>query len=185
MGRLFVRSLPRGAALSAPVFLTTGEKQLLQVEVRGGRVTFERAGLRYDIGDVPEVAARAGDRAYVGGLPGGWDAGAWGGRYKGCLQDLRLDSLRLDPGARNRSDQQGAPYAQSVEEGCVSDDACKVEPCLNGGRCTVTFNDFSCSCPAQFTGKTCGTRVWCVGRPCEPGGHCLDLPDGYECKRLH
>lgn len=46
----------------------------------------------------------------------------------------------------------------------------------------MTFNDFSCSCPPDFRGKSCETRVWCVSDPCVGGGLCVDLPDGYECK---
>lgn len=58
----------------------------------------------------------------------------------------------------------------------------QTQPCLSGGECSVTFNDFTCSCPEEFTGKTCETRVWCVSDPCVNGGRCVDLPDGYECK---
>ena len=58
----------------------------------------------------------------------------------------------------------------------------QMKPCQNGGECTITFNDFTCSCPEEYTGKTCETRVWCVSGPCVNGGHCVDLPDGYECK---
>uniref|UniRef100_A0A5F9CS62 EGF-like domain-containing protein n=1 Tax=Oryctolagus cuniculus TaxID=9986 RepID=A0A5F9CS62_RABIT len=30
-------------------------------------------------------------------------------------------------------------------------------PCFNGGTCLVTWNDFQCTCPDNFTGPTCGT----------------------------
>lgn len=39
-----------------------------------------------------------------------------------------------------------------------------------------------CSCPMNYSGKTCDTRVWCVSDPCVMGSQCVDLPDGYECK---
>ena len=57
-----------------------------------------------------------------------------------------------------------------------------MEPCHNGGECTITWNDFACSCPESFTGQTCETRVWCVSDPCIMGSQCVDLTDGYECK---
>lgn len=60
----------------------------------------------------------------------------------------------------------------------------QMKPCQNGGECTITFNDFTCSCLEEYTGKTCETRVWCVSDPCVNGGHCVDLPDGYECKNI-
>lgn len=129
MGRVFVSSLPNSAPLTAPVFVTTGEKQLLQVEVRHRQVIFEHAGLRYGIGEIPEVNVNSGDQAYVGGLPGDLEADVWGGHYKGCLQDLRLDSVHLDVDAWNVSDDEGVYLpsdAENVQKGCASDDTCKV-----------------------------------------------------------
>uniref|UniRef100_A0A3Q3T0A3 Crumbs cell polarity complex component 2 n=1 Tax=Mastacembelus armatus TaxID=205130 RepID=A0A3Q3T0A3_9TELE len=184
MGRVLVNSLPNSAPLIAPIFLTTGEKQLVQVEVQHRQVIFEHAGLRYTIGDIPEVNINSGDQAYVGGLPGHWDSDVWGGHYKGCLQDFRLDSVHLDVDAWNSSDEEEVYLpsdAENVKKGCISDDMCKMKPCQNRGECIITFNDFKCSCSVDYTGKTCETRVWCISDPCVKGGYCVDLPDGYEC----
>ncbi|XP_041667539.1 protein crumbs homolog 2a [Cheilinus undulatus] len=184
MGRVLVSSLPNSSPLTAPVFVSSGEKMLLQVEVRHGEVIFEHAGLRYGVGEIPEVEVNEGDQVYVGGLPADLDSGTWGGYYKGCLQDLRLDSVHLDVDAWNSSEDEEVYLpgdAESVEAGCVSDDTCKAEPCLHGGECIITFNDFKCSCLEEYRGKICETRVWCVSDPCVNGGVCVDLPDGYEC----
>lgn len=56
------------------------------------------------------------------------------------------------------------------------------EPCLNNGSCQITWNDFNCFCPIDFTGRMCETRIWCVNEPCFDGARCVDLPDGFECK---
>ena len=40
----------------------------------------------------------------------------------------------------------GKVQLMSVEQGVVSDDACAVNPCENGGTCHVTWNDFHCQC---------------------------------------
>ncbi|KAG7498180.1 crumbs-like 2-like [Solea senegalensis] len=184
MGRILVSSLPNSAPLTVPKFVTTGEQQLIQVEVQHRQVTFEQAELRYIIGEIPEVNIQSGDQVYVGGLPGHWDTGVWGGYYKGCLQDLRLNSVHLDVDVWSSAEEEKVflpSDAENVKKGCVSDNACKVKPCLNGGECVVTFNDFTCSCAEEYTGKTCQTRVWCISDPCVNGGHCVDLPDGYEC----
>lgn len=188
MGRVIVRSLPAAAPLTAPSFVTTGEKQLLELEVRHGHVYFSHAGLHYGIGQMPEVEVQAGDLAYVGGLPAGEGGSeAWGGFFKGCLQDLRLDRVHLDVDAWNSSlngserDVYLPSEADNVEPGCISDDTCQPLPCHNGGQCTITWNDFACLCPEGYTGKTCETRVWCVSNPCVMGGQCMDLSDGYEC----
>lgn len=129
MGRVFVSSLPNSASLTAPIFVTTGEKQLLQVEVQHRQVIFEHAGLRYGIGEMPEVNVNSGDQVYVGGLPGDLNTDVWGGHYKGCLQDLRLDSVHLDVDAWNSSGEEEVYLpsdAENVKTGCISDDTCKV-----------------------------------------------------------
>lgn len=142
MGRLFISSLPHSSSLSAPVFVTGGEKKLLRIEVQQSQVVFEHAGLRYRVGQIPEVSAGAGDQAFVGGLPADLDSGPWGGHYKGCLQDFRFNSVRLEPEARGPSEQEVdasdqevdasdqeanvAQEADSIRPGCISDDTCKV-----------------------------------------------------------
>ncbi|XP_020782374.1 protein crumbs homolog 2a [Boleophthalmus pectinirostris] len=184
MGRVFVSSLSSSIPLTAPIFVTTGEKQFLHVVVQQNKVIFEHAGLRYSIGKIPEVNISEGDWVYVGGLPELWSSDKWGGHYKGCLQDLRLGSVHLEMGQWKYSNQEDVYISNSnenIKEGCISDDTCKTKPCHNGGKCTISFNDFTCSCPEEYKGKTCETRVWCVSGPCVNGGHCVDLPDGYEC----
>uniref|UniRef100_A0A3B4Z3H2 Protein crumbs homolog 2-like n=1 Tax=Stegastes partitus TaxID=144197 RepID=A0A3B4Z3H2_9TELE len=129
MGRVFVSSLPNNAPLTAPVFVTTGEKQLLQIEVQQNQVIFEHAGLRYGIGEIHEVNIDSGDQAYIGGLPGDWDSAVWGGHFKGCLQDLRLDSVHLDVDDWNSSTEEEVYLpsdTENVKDGCISDDTCKV-----------------------------------------------------------
>jgi len=34
-------------------------------------------------------------------------------------------------------------------------DTCLSSPCLNGGNCSMLFNNFTCECPAGFSGATC------------------------------
>ncbi|KAM9734946.1 protein crumbs homolog 2-like [Menidia menidia] len=182
MGRVFVSSMANSTPLTAPVFVSSGEKQFLIVEVRRSQVFFYHADLPYRIGDIPEMTISSGDLFYVGGLPRDLDSDRWGGHFKGCLQDLRLDSVHLDLDGWKTSDEVYPPTdAENVMKGCISDDTCKTNPCQNGGECSVLFNDFSCSCEQKYTGKTCETPVWCVSDPCVSGGHCVDLPDGYEC----
>ncbi|XP_056147027.1 protein crumbs homolog 2-like [Lampris incognitus] len=184
MGRVYVSSLPNSAPLKAPIFVTSGEKELLQVEVHNRQVIFEHAGLRYGIGEIPDVEVSSGDLAFIGGLPEKWNSEVWGGHFKGCLQDLRLDGVHLDVDSWSNSKEEEVYLpsdAENIQMGCISDDTCQVEPCHNGGECTITFNDFTCVCAEQYTGKTCETRVWCVSDPCVNGGHCVDLSHGYEC----
>ena len=58
------------------------------------------------------------------------------------------------------------------------------QPCLNGGTCLVSWNDFHCACPANFTGPTCAQQLWCPGQPCLPPATCEEVPDGFVCECL-
>ncbi|KAJ8379598.1 hypothetical protein SKAU_G00003760 [Synaphobranchus kaupii] len=184
---MVVVSGPNGTSTSSQIFVTTGEKTLLTVELQRGLVFLGHAEQRALLANVGTVTVETGDVVYVGGLPRGNGVELWGGYFKGCLQDVRLDDGRL---AMNKQDvvenftaeQRYFPnHLHHVQKGCLSDNTCQVEPCQNGGGCSVIWNDFVCACPLNFTGRTCETRVWCVSDPCVMGGRCVDLPDGYEC----
>ena len=75
----------------------------------------------------------------------------------------------------------GTVKRNDVLEGVVSDNTCLDNPCINGGNCTVTWNDFLCICPPGFKGKTCHENEFCAIYECPTGGVCQNLNDGYEC----
>ncbi|KAF3850134.1 hypothetical protein F7725_019853 [Dissostichus mawsoni] len=56
-------------------------------------------------------------------------------------------------------------------------------PCVNGGTCMNTEPDeFQCSCPQGYSGKTCQIAEHaCVSNPCTNGGSCHEVPSGFEC----
>ncbi|XP_066223296.1 protein crumbs homolog 2 [Saccopteryx leptura] len=127
-----------------------------------------------------------GQQVHVGGrlLPA--DAQPWGGPFRGCLQDLRLNGLHLPffplPwGNSSRPSELGSRQTWNLTVGCVSEDTCSPDPCLNGGTCLVTWNDFHCTCPDNFTGPTCAQKLWCPGQPCLPPATCEEVPDGFVC----
>ncbi|XP_045702455.1 protein crumbs homolog 2 isoform X2 [Phyllostomus hastatus] len=125
-------------------------------------------------------------QVHVGGRLPPADAQPWGGPFRGCLQDLRLSGLHLPffpPPLGNSSQPRelGSRQSWNLTMGCVSEDTCSPDPCLNGGTCLVTWNDFHCTCPANFTGPTCAQQLWCPGQPCVPPATCEEVPDGFVC----
>ena len=44
------------------------------------------------------------------------------------------------------------------------------------------FNDYYCSCQPGYFGRNCEMEIdECLPRPCENGGTCTDLVNGYRC----
>lgn len=69
----------------------------------------------------------------------------------------------------------------AVLKGVVSDDSCRSEPCLHGGTCEVTWNDFRCNCKIGHKGKQCEEMEFCHLKDCPTGSECRNLIHGYEC----
>ncbi|XP_058550160.1 protein crumbs homolog 2 isoform X4 [Neofelis nebulosa] len=171
------------------VFLSKGQ---IQAEVLGGPALVLPGrwddGLRHLVmlSFGPDQLQGLGQEVHVGGrlLPA--DAQPWGGPFRGCLQDLRLNDLHLRffpplPGNSSQPGELGSRQSWNLTMGCVSEDTCSPDPCLNGGMCLVTWNDFHCTCPVNFTGPTCAQRLWCPGQPCLPPATCEEVPDGFVC----
>ncbi|VFV30961.1 Hypothetical predicted protein [Lynx pardinus] len=172
------------------VFLSKGQ---IQAEVLGGPALVLPGrwddGLRHlvTLSFGPDQLQGLGQEVHVGGrlLPA--DAQPWGGPFRGCLQDLRLNDLHLPffpplPGNSSQPGELGSRQSWNLTMGCVSEDTCSPDPCLNGGMCLVTWNDFHCTCPVNFTGPTCAQRLWCPGQPCLPPATCEEVPDGFVCE---
>lgn len=65
------------------------------------------------------------------------------------------------------------------------DECSNIGLCSNGGICVNRDGNFTCNCPAGFTGQTCGIRLSdnCSINPCGNHGNCTDLGtgQGYFC----
>ncbi|NXW40570.1 CRUM1 protein, partial [Nyctiprogne leucopyga] len=167
-----------------PENLVDGRRHLVALSFHGGMVGAHQSDTYLELGQLAARPLLAGYEVYIGGHPSPASAAIWGGYFKGCLQDVQLNSHQVEffP-VENYSLPQELIWTQNsnLVDGCISDDTCKSEPCQNGGRCIVTWNDFHCSCPANFTGKFCEERVWCESDPCPEATTCIDVQAGYVC----
>ncbi|XP_072242999.1 protein crumbs homolog 2b [Leuresthes tenuis] len=169
---------PHTTLLSEAKSVTDGNTHLVTIKVQNGHVVFPKAGHNRALGN---VSIEAGDVAFVGGLPAGKNMNAWGGNFKGCLQDIRMDHKQLIPGDHSEGLEVYQATSDNVLQGCHSDNTCQNKPCFHDGECQVTWNDFRCNCSMKYSGRLCETRLWCIDAPCSDGARCVDLPDGFEC----
>ncbi|KAJ8920527.1 hypothetical protein NQ315_005396, partial [Exocentrus adspersus] len=65
---------------------------------------------------------------------------------------------------------------------CNTDSMCAVNPCINGGTCTVLRSGYNCTCPPGLTGSRCQINIdECMSNPCLNGGTCIDRVNGFFC----
>nr|XP_022331397.1 neurogenic locus notch homolog protein 2-like [Crassostrea virginica] len=63
---------------------------------------------------------------------------------------------------------------------------CDSNPCSNNMTCIRDGANFTCECPAGFTGLYCETDIdECMGDHCENNGTCYDVINGYYCSCLN
>ncbi|XP_039417558.1 protein crumbs homolog 2 isoform X4 [Corvus cornix cornix] len=182
-GQLSIEMSPMDT-VTLPGNVADGRRHLVALSFQGGSVGALQSDTHVELGTLPAQALVAGSEVFIGGHPNPESAELWGGYFKGCLQDIQLNSHQIQffqvendslPEELNRT------QTGNLVNGCISDDTCKSEPCQNGGRCIVTWNDFHCSCPANFTGKFCEEKVWCESDPCPEATTCIDVVAGYVC----
>lgn len=116
---------PPTTLISEAKHVADGKNNMVTLKMQYGHVVFPKAGHHRALGN---VSVEAGDVAYVGGLPAASSMKAWGGNFKGCLQDIRLDDKRLTSEDHLDSDEvYRASEVENVLLGCLSDDTCKVK----------------------------------------------------------
>uniref|UniRef100_A0A673AIV2 Crumbs cell polarity complex component 1 n=1 Tax=Sphaeramia orbicularis TaxID=375764 RepID=A0A673AIV2_9TELE len=131
---------------------------------------------------VRNIQAHQGDQVFVGGLPDPRASASFGGYFKGCVQDLRVNTRRLQfyPITTSVESNQLRELVH-VERGCSSDNACAVNPCLNDGVCYSMWDDFICNCPPNTAGQRCEEVKWCALSPCPTSAVCQPRSQGFEC----
>ncbi|MED6231961.1 hypothetical protein ATANTOWER_015887 [Ataeniobius toweri] len=162
--------------------VSNGHFQLLTVKLEGTAATlFQSAQIQNSIA-IRRVQVHPGDLVYVGGLPDLRASASFGGYFKGCIQDLRINSKRLQfyP-VSTPVESYNLEKLEAVAEGCSSDNTCAANPCLNGGECYSMWDDFICSCPSNTAGQRCEEVKWCELSPCPATAICQPLSQGFEC----
>uniref|UniRef100_A0A4W3IZN4 Crumbs cell polarity complex component 2 n=1 Tax=Callorhinchus milii TaxID=7868 RepID=A0A4W3IZN4_CALMI len=179
-GHLSIKA--RGTTLQAVMNIADGVKRLIVIHFDGGLVSVTHSGSILLNNLLPMVQVRPLDSIHIGE-----DSSEQGEHFKGCLQDVRLNNNQLEfyPLEVENYTSPVSVYTSvaliHLLPNCISDNTCLSAPCQNGGNCSVTWNDYQCLCPKEFSGKACEDKVWCETVLCPAGSQCGDIPGGYEC----
>lgn len=115
--------------VTLPENLVDGRRHLVALSFQAGMVGALQSDTYLELGQLVARPLLAGYEVYVGGHPDPGSADMWGGCFKGCLQDIRLNSLQIQffqvenyslPQELNRT------HSGNLVSGCISDDTCKV-----------------------------------------------------------
>lgn len=104
-----------------------GEIHFVSITIEEGVITLQESDHVFGPMDVQPVSVQFGDLIYVGGLLEGLESSAFGGYFKGCLQDLELNERKLEFFPLDASVMSYRPnHMVDVTAGCTSDDSCSV-----------------------------------------------------------
>ncbi|XP_063063624.1 contactin-associated protein-like 2 [Engraulis encrasicolus] len=96
--------------------------------------------------------------------------------FQGCMQLIHVDDQLADLHAVEQG-RMGAFENVSLDM-CAIIDRCMPNHCEHGGRCTQTWDSFSCSCDGTgYAGATCHTSVY--ERSCEAYKHLGKTSEAY------
>ena len=84
--------------------------------------------------------------------------------YSGCMRMLYINDIAVN---LNVNVLYNLNNSQLATPGCPREENCYLEPCANGGECMSTWNNFSCSCSADFMGTDCSEcELSCITLQC-------------------
>uniref|UniRef100_A0A8C5N118 Uncharacterized protein n=1 Tax=Gouania willdenowi TaxID=441366 RepID=A0A8C5N118_GOUWI len=156
-----------------------GGFHLVTLKLEGGVAALLQSAQTQAVVPIRPVRTHPGDLVSVGGLEDPEATGSLGGYFRGCIQDLRINSRRLQffP-ISTEVDSYRLERMVNVSEGCSSEDG---DPCVNGGVCYSMWEDFLCACPSSTAGRRCEEVQWCNLGPCPHDAQCQPQPQGFQC----
>lgn len=107
--------------------ISDGHFHLLTVTLEGTTALLLQSAQNQGSANIRHIQVNSGDSVFVGGLTDPRASASFGGYFKGCVQDLRINNKRLQfyPIAA-LVESHNLQQLSNVEQGCSSDNACVV-----------------------------------------------------------
>lgn len=114
-------------SLKAESAIDDGEVHFVSLEVVEDHMMLYIGAQKQGDVEIRTVNVRAGDTLYVGGLLERRTTSVFGGYFKGCIQDLRINDSRLQFFGLDTS-MRSFPleFMENVTTGCSGDNVCSV-----------------------------------------------------------
>ncbi|KAB5559433.1 hypothetical protein PHYPO_G00029070 [Pangasianodon hypophthalmus] len=180
-GRLTVQ-IHSSQTVACENVVSDGYLHLVGISITEGQISLLESDTVCASVEASQIYIRTGDKIYVGGMEDADVSARFGGYFKGCIQDLRLNNWRLQFFPFSVPVTFSSPERLvNVLEGCVGDELCAKNPCRNGGTCVSLRDNFSCICPPSTSGRYCKDVRWCELSPCPYPSKCITVGLGYDC----
>lgn len=126
-GRL-ARLSPPSSKLQANFVLSDGKVHFISLKIKLDKTELYQSSQTLGLISAPTGTwkIQRGDVLYLGGLPDRQKTDVYGGFFKGCIQDIRLNNRNLEFFPNSTSNASHNPILVDVTQGCPGDDMCEV-----------------------------------------------------------
>lgn len=107
-------------------FLSDGNAHLISLKIKPNEIKLYESSQNLGFISVPAWTIGRGDVIFIGGLPEKQKTEVYGGFFKGCIQDIRLNNQNLEFFPNSTSNGYHDPVLVNVTQGCPGDNICKV-----------------------------------------------------------
>lgn len=126
-GRL-ARLSPSSSKLEANFVLSNGKVHFISLKIKLDKTELHQSSQTLGLISAPTGTwkIQRGNVLYIGGLPDRQKTDIYGGFFKGCIQDIRVNNQNLEFFPNSTSNASHNPILVNVTQGCPGDDMCEV-----------------------------------------------------------